>query len=346
MTVAVLGAAFLVLLLRVATAGDLAGCWPAVPRIVDAHVHLISLDNNISYTWGAAPSANMSCPCVFPSGVPCLCSWAYAQYKNASRSSFADASRVKLVFVEVAASPEQWLHEARWVQRLADEDGVPVGAIVAGAPRGFGMSGADGARVAASLDALAALPLARGIRAAALNFSDPDAFQTIVNHTAMLAARGLSLDVIAAVHMPATAAAIARLAASLPHATIVLNHLGSPNVGDPSSFESWLLGMREIAAHANVFVKVGGLLQYYKRLGTLPTAQQQAPFVRAALDAFGFHRAMFETNWFFVNWPDDMRVYEFWLATLRAVLNETSVVQVEQLFFRSAEAAYRISAAV
>jgi L-fuconolactonase len=207
------------------------------------------------------------------------------------------------------------------------------------------MSGADGAHLAARLDALAALPLARGIRAASLNFSDPDAFQTIVKHTAMLAARGLSLDVIAAVHLPATAAAIARLAAALPHATIVLNHLGSPNVGDPSSFESWLLGMREIAAHPNVFVKVGGLLQYYKRLGTLPTAQQQAPFVRAALDAFGFHRAMFETNWFFVNWPDDMRVYGFWLTTLRAVL-DASVEQLEQLFFRSAEAAYRISAAL
>ena len=103
--------------------------------------------------------------------------------------------------------------------------------------------------------------------------------------------------------------------------------------------------MRDIASHANVFVKVGGLLQYYKRLGTLPTAQQQAPFVRAALDAFGFHRAMFETNWFFVNWPDDMRVYGFWLTTLRAVL-DASVEQLEQLFFRSAEAAYRISAAV
>jgi predicted TIM-barrel fold metal-dependent hydrolase len=346
MTVVLFCVASFVLFLRVAAAEDVASCWPAVPRIVDAHVHLISLHNNISYTWGVAPSANMTCPCVFPTGVPCFCPWTYNHYRYAADSFFADSSRVKLVFVEVAAARKQWLDEARWVQRLADEDGVPVAAIVAAAPIGFGTSGADDAYVAASLDALSMLPLARGIRAANLNFSDPYAFQTIVKHTAMLAVRGLSLDVIAAVHVPSTAAAIARLAAALPRATIVLDHLGSPNVGEPSSFESWLFGMREIASHANVFVKVGGLLQYYKRLHTLPTPQQQAQFVLAALDSFGFHRAMFETNWFFVNWPEDMRVYGFWVTTLRTVLNNASAQQLELLFFRSAEAAYRLSAAV
>ncbi len=117
------------------------------------------------------------------------------------------------MFVEVAALPEQWLHEARWAQWLADHRGAAIAAIVSGAPKGFGSVGARDEDVSASLDELAALPLARGIRAAALNFSDHAAFPTIAKHTAMLAARGLSLDVITAVQTPGVASALARLAA-------------------------------------------------------------------------------------------------------------------------------------
>ncbi len=117
------------------------------------------------------------------------------------------------MFVEVAARPEQWLDEARWAQWLADHRGAAIVAIVSGAPKGFGSVGARDEDVSASLDELAALPLARGIRAAALNFSDHEAFATIAKHTAMLAARRLSLDVITSVQLPGVASSISRLAA-------------------------------------------------------------------------------------------------------------------------------------
>jgi predicted TIM-barrel fold metal-dependent hydrolase len=332
------------LLSVVAAQQNLKACWPALPRIIDAHVHLVSTDNNISYTWAAPPLPNMSCPCVFPLGLPCLCPWTYAHYKNASRSSFPHPSMFKIVFVEVAARPEQWLFEARWVQSLADEHAVPVGAIVAGAPVGFGSSGADDRHVSASLDELAALPLARGIRAAALNFSDPDAFQAIVKHTAMLAARQLSLDVITAVHTPGTATAIARLAAAVPDVTIIVNHMGSPDVHNSSLFDSWVRAIAEIALHENVFVKVGGLLQQFKADGKLPSAEQQAPFVQVSLQNFGFGRSLFESNWFFINWAGRMDVYEYWLTSLNSMLN-ASYEQLQQLFFSSSATAYRIHTA-
>jgi predicted TIM-barrel fold metal-dependent hydrolase len=121
--------------------------------------------------------------------------------------------------------------------------------------------------------------------------------------------------------------------------------MGSPDVRHPSSFDSWELAMRDIAACENVFVKVGGLLQYFKDDGKLPSISQQAPFVLVTLRTFGFGRAMFESNWFFANWPDRMDVYSFWLSTLRAILGASaSYEHLEQLFFRSAEIAYRVSA--
>ena len=314
--------------------------WPALPRVIDAHVHLISLDNNISYTWGVAPLPNMSCPCVFPSGLPCLCPWTYAAYKNASQSTFPAPTQLKLVFVEVAAQPDQWLQEARWVQRLSGQD-VPVGAIVAGAPQGFGVVGADDRQVAAALDQLVELPLARGIRAAALNFSDDGAFETIVKHTSMLAQRRLSLDIITAVQSPGVATAIAHLAAAVPNAIIILDHMGSPHVHDPSAFAPWAVAMAEIGKQTNVFVKIGGLLQYFKGDTQLPSAERMSPFVKTALRAFGFERSLFESNWFFINWPAHTNLYEYWLTALHSVLDAT-VEQQQHLFFRSAERAYRI----
>ena len=121
--------------------------------------------------------------------------------------------------------------------------------------------------------------------------------------------------------------------------------MGSPNVRDPSTFDAWVHAIAIISSNKNVFVKVGGLLQYFKDDGKLPSISQQAPFVLVTLRTFGFGRAMFESNWFFANWPDRMDVYSFWLSTLRAILGASaSYEHLEQLFFRSAEIAYRVSA--
>jgi predicted TIM-barrel fold metal-dependent hydrolase len=208
-----------------------------------------------------------------------------------------------------------------------------------------GALGADIGQISASLDEFIKLPLARGIRAAALNFSDDGAFETIVKHTAMLAARQLSLDIITVVQSPGISNAIARLAAAVPEVTIILDHMGSPNVRDPSSFDSWVCAMHEIAAHENVFVKVGGLLQYFKGDEQLPSVEQQAPFVQVTLQKFGFGRSMFESNWFFINWPGRMDIYSFWLRTLHSILSASaSFEQLEHLFSRSAQVAYRVSA--
>jgi predicted TIM-barrel fold metal-dependent hydrolase len=117
--------------------------------------------------------------------------------------------------------------------------------------------------------------------------------------------------------------------------------MGSPNVRDPSTFDAWAHAIATISSNKNVFVKVGGLLQYFKSDEELPSAEQQAPYVHVALHYFGFRRSLFESNWFFINWPRRMRVYEFWVASLRTVLN-ASLEQAESLFFRSAETAYRV----
>lgn len=308
-------------------------------RVVDTHVHITSLSNGLTYPWAVPPTPPMVCPCVFPSGTPCACDWSPALYAAASAARPANG----FVFVEVAAEPAQWLAEAQWVQSLADAGDARVLGIVAGAPPGFGVVGANVSAIAAELDALvAAVPLARGIRAASLNFSDASAMGTFISHVALLAARGLSLDVITPVAAPGVGAAVAQLAGAVPSLTVVLDHIGSPNVtGD---FDAWSAGLAAVGAAPNVYVKFGGLLQYFKKTGVIPSAAQTAPFLARVLTVFGWDRVCFEGNWFFANWPGNLDVFGEWLPLLDAAVaaaNPTDA-QLDALYAGNAINAYRL----
>ena len=202
------------------------------------------------------------------------------------------------MFVEVGASAADWLTEATWVQSLADSGAAPIGAIVSGAPPSFCAPPAalNLTAVASDLDALAALPLARGIRAACLNFSDPQGHGARVSLLVLLASRGLSLDVITPIYNPGVGGAIAALAAAVPPATVVLDHVGSPPVhGGDGPVAAWVAALGDVAMAPNVFVKLGGVLQYFKNAsGVLPSEGETGPFILAALDTFGWERVVYE----------------------------------------------------
>lgn len=310
----------------------------APSRVVDTHVHITSLTNGLTYPWSVPPTPPMTCPCVFPSGTPCACEWSSEVYAAASAGRPADA----FVFVEVAAEPSQWLAEAQWVQSLADAGDARIRGIVAGAPPGFGVVGANITAIAAELDELVAVPLARGIRAASLNFSDAGAMGTFISHAALLASRGLSLDVITPVAAPGVGGAIAQLAASIPSLTVILDHIGSPNVtGD---FDAWSTGLAAVGAAPNVFVKFGGLLQYFKKTGVIPSAAQTTPYLSRVLDVFGWERVLFEGNWFFCNWPGNLDVFADWLPLLDSAVDGAAPTdaQLDALYAGNAAKAYRV----
>jgi predicted TIM-barrel fold metal-dependent hydrolase len=229
------------------------------------------------------------------------------------------------------------------VQSLS-ASGVPVGGIVAGAPPGFGSPDANLTALGLALDALAALPLARGIRGSGINWTDARALAAAAVHARMLAARGLSLDIIgsAAAHGRAMAA----LAAAAPDLTVVLDHVGSPAARNASAFADWAAGLAAVAAAPNVAVKLGGVLQYFKDASrVLPAPAATAPFVRAALAAFGWQRVLFEGNWFFNDWPGRLDVYAAWLPMLNAALAPSvpTLAQRDALFYQNAQRVYRVA---
>ena len=102
---------------------------------------------------------------------------------------------------------------------------------------------------------------------------------------------------------------VAQLAAELPQLTIILNHTGVPILGGPyrdqrdEVFNDWREGMQQVAAHPNVYLKLGAL-PILRAPGTdksLPPTSQEiasawAPWMEVCLEAFGPQRSMFESN--------------------------------------------------
>jgi predicted TIM-barrel fold metal-dependent hydrolase len=110
---------------------------------------------------------------------------------------------------------------------------------------------------------------------------------------------------------------VARLAAHIPQAVIIVNHLapiadfGTPPPTESELLAAWRRGVKSLAPHTNVYMKLGGLanpfmahsLPAFRKLRQQPkppTSAQLAelyrPMVSHAIETLGASRCMFESN--------------------------------------------------
>ena len=215
--------------------------------VVDAHHHLWDLVN--SYPWLQERAGDLQ--------VHGDDSALRRNYLVEDLRRDADGLRlIKSVHVDAGAGDP--LVEARWLQAIADTHGFPH-AIVAGARL------ADPS-VAEHLEAISALPNARGVRDI-LNWH-PDPKITYIDNPALmmdtawlagferLAGHGLSFDLQVYPHQLADAA---RLATEHESTRIVLNHAGMPVDRDDDSMRVWRDGLRRLASLDNLSVKISGI---------------------------------------------------------------------------------------
>ena len=306
--------------------------------VIDTHVHL----SNLSFTY---PWANTSCGYSCPAAPPCLCEWTFTEYVSASISLPSS----QFVFVEVDVIPELWLTEAEWVQSLASERNVPVGAIIAQPPPGFGNPSTDPNTLQQAAQQLALLSLARGVRIANVNFSDDSIISTVIAHTTILANAGLkSFDIIAG-GFPLFDGSnnLVKLARALPQCNFILDHIGNPPfLLDKAHGDAWAAGMSTIGKEPNFFVKVGGLLQGFKSTKRVPSVDELRPWILHAFSSFGFSRSVYEGNWFFANWliPAELQIYEIYARYISQILLEIGATQsdLSKYFHDTAVIAYHI----
>lgn len=166
-----------------------------------------------------------------------------------------------------------------------------------------------------------------------------------------LAPRGLSFDALVFHHQLPQLAALAN---DHPHTTIVLNHIGLPMAMDMDAgaredvFRSWRESIRDVARHANIVCKIGGLGTAYWGFGfdtrSEPTGYRELasawkPFVETAIEAFGVDRCMMQSDF-----PADGRSCGFvplWNA-LKYIVSNCSAEEKAALFHRTAARVYRI----
>lgn len=174
---------------------------------------------------------------------------------------------------------------------------------------------------------------------------DPDVRKAL----AVMARLGLSLD--SWVYHPQLDD-VATVAAAYPDLTIILNHSGVPVLGGPyrerreQVFEDWRDGLERVAAHPNVYIKLGALpiLRAADADKSLPPTSTEVahawrPWLETCIELFGPERAMFESNF---------PVQKLWASyvvvwnAFKRIASGASADEKRWLFADAAKAAYRL----
>ena len=145
------------------------------------------------------------------------------------------------------------------------------------------------------------------------------------------------------------------LARAFPDQTIVLDHCGTPlNIASyrgklPERFDTWRSNIRKLAECPNVNVKLGGLAMAFcgmpedgpaKCFGSQELAEMWRPYVETCIEAFGPHRAMFESNYPVDRWGASYPV--LWNAFKR-LASGASDEEKHALFSQTAARVYDIT---
>jgi L-fuconolactonase len=102
---------------------------------------------------------------------------------------------------------------------------------------------------------------------------------------------GLVYDLVV---LPHQLPACTRAAASLPHLTFVLDHLGKPPIAS-GTLEPWASGLRALAALPNTVCKLSGMVTEADPASW--TIDDLRPYADVVLEAFGPDRLMFGSDW-------------------------------------------------
>jgi L-fuconolactonase len=277
--------------------------------IVDAHVHLYDPDV-VRYGWMR--------------GKPALAGLHGLAELDAARGAVEVQG---VVWIEVGADPGQHQGEARWIARLAAAD-PRIAGMVAHAPL------ERGAAAAAEIERLLEHGKLRGIRRLLQDEPD-DAFclrPAFIEGVRLLARHDLAFDICVYHRQLAGALELAR---RCPEIRFVLDHIGKPGIRD-ALIEPWRAQITELAALPNVWCKISGLIT---EAGRDWTRAKLRPYLDHALEAFGFGRVMFGSDW---PVSEQTHRYEEWVGIVDQALGAASEDERRRLFCDNAIAFYRL----
>lgn len=281
-------------------------------RVIDAHAHFWDVDF-LNYPW-------------IERGSPFDRSFLLEDYRQATQEIPIE----RMIFVECDAHTDCSLAEAAWVTRLAEID-PRIAAIVA-------RVSLMGEQASATLDAIAAVPLVRGVRDNIQNHAPGFALEArFVRGVQEVHRRGLHFELCLKHHQLAETIELVK---RCPDGSFVLDHCAKPDIR-AGRRDPWQQQMREMAALPNVVCKISGLV-------TEADWEHWSPddvlwYARAATEAFGPERILFGSDWP-VN--EVAGGYLRWFRLAEALASSWSSADRARFFWQNAERVYRLSSRV
>jgi L-fuconolactonase len=279
--------------------------------IVDTHLHLWDT-NHLRYPWlEDVPLLNKP--------------YLLDDYKRAVEP----VQVKKMVFLQCEVDPAQFMAEAEWVAKLAQEQDPRIQGIVPWAPLEKG----DAAR--ADLEKLADNPLIKGIRRI-IQFEPDIEFclrPDFVAGVQALADYNLSFDICIA--HPQMANTI-KMVEQCPKVLFILDHIGKPDIKN-QLFEPWKTELRRLAELPNVWCKMSGLVTEADHQNWTP--EDLKPYINHVLQCFGFDRVLYGGDWPVAY---QATAYPRWVETLAWAVQGSSGHELHKLFHDNAIEFYRL----
>jgi L-fuconolactonase len=243
-------------------------------------------------------------------------------------SVIAGTGVVQSVHVQADVDEPWALQETNWLLSIADGVG-PVTAVVGWAPV------ERAAELESFLEEQGEHPRLKGYRRLIQSEDDPDfaARDEFVQGVRRLGEGGLSFDLCVYHHqLPA----VVKLARQTPDTMLVLDHIGKPDIR-AGQLDPWRDHMRELAAMGNVYCKLSGMTTEADQNSW--TIDDLRPYAEAVIDAFGFSRLMFGSDW-----PVSTQAvsYQQWVATVMELVSGASSGELDALLRGTATRFYRL----
>jgi L-fuconolactonase len=122
-----------------------------------------------------------------------------------------------------------------------------------------------------------------------------------------------------------------------PQTRFILDHIGKPDIRNGLG-EPWRGQIRELAKLPNVVCKISGVITEANH--THWTKDQVKPYIAHVIDAFGFDRVMFGSDWTVSRLT---HAYPAFVEILDEVLGDASEAERRKFYRDTAISAYRLS---
>lgn len=281
-------------------------------RLIDSHVHLWDL-SRVRIPWLSGPDLEML-----------QRSFSLSDYREAASGANVD----RIVYLEVDIAVDQQSLEAEYAAGLCQDPTTRVGAAVIG-----GHPGSKGFR-----EHIETFATREGIRGVRQVLQVPSALpghcltESFVDDVRWLGTQGLSFDLCMRAEELTDGAELIR---QCPGTEFILDHCGNPKVAAGITSE-WRSAIKELAGLPNVRCKLSGLVESARPDWN---AEDLKPFVEEVIDSFGPSRVIFASNWPVCNLNGS---FAAWMDAVIKILSRCEGAEREQIFYQTAQRAYRL----